>query len=608
LSWLPPQEQKPADLRESLMRRFMAQGRESGRGAKAFATLALLFASTLALGQSARQGELREGGRGRSISPELATLMARAHGKQTANQPVEVIVQYRNTPTASQLNRAAKLGTAGASKLNLIRGGLIKLPLSSVQALANDPEVRYVTPNRSLRGADDYAEDTIGADIAQSAGWDGSGITVAVIDSGIHSSQDLNDSSGQSRVVYNQSFVPGTDTDDHYGHGTHVAGIIAGNGKASGGKSNSKRIAGVAPNVRLVNLKVLDSDGQGRDSYVIAALQRAIALKSTYNIRVINLSLGRPIYESYEDDPLCQAVEAAWQAGIVVVVAAGNDGRNDDYHTDGYATIASPANDPYVITVGAMNTNNTASTADDKIASYSSKGPTLLDHVVKPDLVAPGNQIASLLVPNSTLDLDFKSNEVSPTDYGSTSTSAKAYFKLSGTSMATPMVSAAAALLLHKNPSLSPDTIKARLMKTANKIFPSYSQMWLNGRNHVYQYDIFTVGAGYLDIPDALSNSDVVTGNALSPVAVRKSGAIYLVADSASVWSNSVIWGSSVVWGNALLAGSSVIWGNSVVWGNNSLDGCSVVWGNSVVWGGVRATDAGNDALSIDGNGDDIQQ
>src|SRR5262249_10245168 len=141
----------------------------------------------------------------------------------------------------------------------------------------------------------------------------------------------------------------------------------------------------------------------GADSQVIAAIQRAIQLKDTYNIRVINLSLGRPVYESYTLDPLCQAVEAAWQAGIVVVVAAGNAGRDNSLGTQGYATIQAPGNDPNVITVGATNVHASAMRDASTITTYSSKGPTLLDHLVKPDLVAPGNNIVSLLAPGSYL-------------------------------------------------------------------------------------------------------------------------------------------------------------------------------------------------------------
>ena len=142
------------------------------------------------------------------------------------------------------------------------------------------------------------------------------------------------------RIVYSQNFVSGrTDALDHYGHGTHVAGLIAGNGAESTGAQYFRTFRGAAPNANIVNLRVLDENGAGTDSAVIAAIGRAIALKNTYNIRVINLSLGRPIYESYTLDPLCQAVEKAWKAGIVVVVAAGNDGRDLNLNPEGYGTI-----------------------------------------------------------------------------------------------------------------------------------------------------------------------------------------------------------------------------------------------------------------------------
>src|ERR1700726_5114083 len=166
-------------------------------------------------------------------------------------------------------------------------------------------------------------------------------------------------------------------------------------------------------------------------------------MKSTFNIRVINLSLGRPVYESYKMDPLCHAVEAAWKSGIVVVVAAGNNGRYQQ--TDGYGTITSPGNDPYVITVGAMKPMGTPSRVDDLVGSYSSKGPTALDAVAKPDLVAPGNLLVSLEAPGSTLYTGYPGNQVPYSYYvngGSTAPSSN-YFTLSGTSMATGVVSGA---------------------------------------------------------------------------------------------------------------------------------------------------------------------
>src|SRR5205807_507643 len=171
---------------------------------------------------------------------------------------------------------------------------------------------------------------------------------------------------------------------------------------SSTGPFFSQTFKGIAPGANIVNLRVLDENGSATDSQVIAAISQAINLKSKYNIRVINLSLGRGVYESYKLDPLCQAVERAWKAGIVVVVAAGNNGRNQP--TNGYWTINAPGNDPYVLTVGAMKTQGTPDRSDDTIASYSSKGPTLIDHISKPDVVAPGNLLVSTELPGVTLE------------------------------------------------------------------------------------------------------------------------------------------------------------------------------------------------------------
>src|SRR5262249_19165575 len=390
---------------------------------------------------------------------------------------------------------------------------------------------------------------------------------------------------GYSRVVYSQSFIPGLDASDQYGHGTHVAGIIGGNGYVSNGY-----MQGVASKVNLINLRVLDGNGAGTDSAVVAASQRAIQLKSTYNIRIINLSLGRRVTESYTLDPICQAVEQAWKAGIVVVVAAGNYGRDNSMSTNGYATITAPANDPYVITVGATSTRGTDNTSDDTMTSFSSKGPTLLDHIIKPDLVAPGNRLVSLSVANSTLDRNFPSNEVNPKLYGSCANTAS-YFRMSGTSMATPMVSGAIALMLERMPSLTPDQVKARLMKTATKTYPAYSTATSNsGTSYNTQYDVFTVGAGYLNTYAAVASNDTPSGTPLSPLAVRDlSGNVLLKADASSVWSNSIVWGNSITWGPAVNS-NSIIWGSSITWGNSALDGYSIVWGTSIVWGDSTTT------------------
>ena len=290
-----------------------------------------------------------------------------------------------------------------------------------------------------------------------------------------------------------------TGPNDQYGHGSHVSGIIGSNG---GGQV----YIGIAPAVNLISLRVLDQNGNGTDSYVIQAIDAAISLAKTYNIRVINLSLGRPVFEPAALDPLCQAAEQAWKAGIVVVVAAGNDGRNNSVATQGYGTVTAPGNDPYVITVGAMKTEGTTTRADDTIASYSSKGPTAFDHFAKPDLVAPGNRIVSTM----------KANETLSQEYGPSNRVNGDFFILSGTSMATPVVSGAAALMIQKNPALTPDQVKATLMLTATKTFPTSSVAVdpTTGLSYTSYYDIFTVGSGYLDIQAALASTAAAAGSA----------------------------------------------------------------------------------------------
>jgi len=241
------------------------------------------------------------------------------------------------------------------------------------------------------------------------SGLSGNSVGVAVIDSGVTDSADLRD--GGARLAYSESLVGGTAADG-FGHGTHVAGIIIGNGARSTGTAFSNTIAGIAPRVNIISLNALNDSGAGTDTTVIAAINRAIELRGRFNIRIINLSLGRPVFESFRVDPLCRAVEAGWRAGIVVVVAAGNQGRNNDFGTYGYGMIGSPGNSPYVITVGAMKTLGTLTRSDDEIATYSSKGPTLIDRIVKRDLVAPGNQIVSVMAAHNFLGNNYPTTRV----------------------------------------------------------------------------------------------------------------------------------------------------------------------------------------------------
>ena len=511
---------------------------------------------------------------------------------------VDVIVRFKASPDDVGRHRFASHGAIHKSSLSLVRAHVYSVNARDLSLLSSDPEVAYIGLDHKLQAtattlAPDYGwMGVLGAtSISATLPWDGSGIGVAVIDSGIDASADLQNSSGKNRVVYSRSFVPkDTGTSDAYGHGTMVAGLVGGNGAQSNTKTASYLIRGIAPNVNIVNLRVLDQNGSATDSTVISAIQQAIALKSQYNIRVINLSLGRPVYESYTQDPLCQAVEQAWQAGIVVVVAAGNDGRDNSQGTQGYATINVPGNDPYVITVGAMNTVGTLSRADDKMTSYSSKGPTLLDHVVKPDLVAPGNLVSSLEASKSNLVKTYSNNRVpwSMYDPAKTASPSPAYFYLSGTSLAAPMVSGAAALLLQQNPALTPDQVKARLMKTAAKL-PAITTTAIDpvtGTQYTSENDAFTVGAGYLDAAAALNNTDLATAPAISPSASFNSatGTVTLITGAGAVWGTNAVWGTGAVWGTNAVWGTTV-WGSGPVWGSNVAWGTSVAWGTTTVWG-----------------------
>jgi serine protease AprX len=267
----------------------------------------------------------------------------------------------------------------------------------------------------------------------------GAGVTVAVLDSGIQPSPDL------SNVVFGIDTATGQTTlADKGGHGTHVAGIIAGNGKLSGGAYK-----GVAPGARLLSIKVTSDTGAANYSSVIRGLQWIVDNKDAYNIRVANMSLGATATTGYANDPLNAAVEVAWLRGIVVVASAGNAGP-------AAGTISVPGNDPFVVTVGAFDDNQTATPSDNLVPTWTSRGPTAFDRFNKPDLAASGRRVVSLRSTGSYLD------ELLPDRLIGTS-----YFRLSGTSMAAPVVSGVAALVIAQNPSLTPNEVKKILTRSA---------------------------------------------------------------------------------------------------------------------------------------------
>ncbi|MCA1645817.1 MAG: S8 family serine peptidase, partial [Chloroflexi bacterium] len=276
----------------------------------------------------------------------------------------------------------------------------------------------------------------------------GAGVTVAVLDSGVAPDLDLG-----SRILASVSFAGTAAQPDPGGHGTHIAGIVAGSGARSAGQ-----YIGMAPAANVVDVRVLDANGNGRLSSVIRGVEWVLAHRAQYNIRVINLSLGAPPAPSYRTDLLASAVEMAWRRGIVVVVASGNAGPAG-------GTVQSPGNDPYAITVGATDDNGTLSLADDVLAWFSSWG-TPAGGQPKPDLVAPGRRLVSIRVPGSTLDGLLADHRV-------TASNGSSYFRLTGTSQATGVVSGTAALMLARQPALTPDQVKKILVATTQGYGPN---------------------------------------------------------------------------------------------------------------------------------------
>ncbi len=361
----------------------------------------------------------------------------------------------------------------------------------------------------------------------------GQDVTVAVVDSGIADHIDLTDGTGNSRILAHVQFMTNDSSpDDLYGHGTHVAGSIAGNGLQSDGV-----YMGVAPKANLVDVKVIDDHGAGYTSDVVAGIQWIYENHEAYNIRIVNLSLNAAVVETYDKSPLDAALEILWFNGITVVVSAGNNGNG----ADGY--LYAPANDPFFITVGATDDMGTVNTGDDVLADFSAHGNTQ-GGFQKPDVLTPGVNIISLLASDdSNLLLDHPDHVVISPD-GST------YFRMSGTSMSSGIASGIVALLLQDEPGLNPDQVKYRLMATGSA-FTTPSP----GPKSV----------AYLDVPAAIHGTTTETAN---------TG----VAASKLLWSGSdpINW-TSVNWG-------SVNWG-SVNWG--SVNWGSVNWG-SVNWGSVN--------------------
>jgi serine protease AprX len=427
-------------------------------------------------------------------------------------EPVQVIVQKRAAADPAPELAVRRLGGQVTAALPIVAGFAATLPAAAVDQLARLAGVRAVTPDSRVHiqaaaagsGIRSVYPKAIKADAVWQRGVTGRGVTVAVLDTGVASVPDLagrlvqvrNDLTGQTTPCKNLSGE--LDCNDRYGHGTFIAGLIAGNGASSGGTWK-----GVAPEASILSVKAAGADGSADVSNILAAIQWVVSFKDRYNIRVLNLSLGTDSTQDWRVDPLNYAVERAWAAGMTVVVAASNEGPDP-------GTITKPADDPWVITVGATDDRGTTGVSDDRLPDFSGRGPTA-QGLAKPDVAAPGAHVISLRAPGSTIDTTYPY-------YVDGS-----YRRGSGTSMATGVVSGVAALTLQANPGFTPDRVKHALTATARDAASD---------------DPMAVGSGVVDAsaaafsaPAGLANQGLARSNGQGSLALSR-GSVQVRTDS----------------------------------------------------------------------------
>ena len=495
------------------------------RSAPVFIRLVLSFLVVAALGHatSAQTPSWRD-----KLDPVLQQRVGDSAGRSRV-----IVRAVTGTVLPQVVSLVRELGATVGLMLPIVDGVVIDVAHSVLPLVAASTLVDRLSYDRPAFGALERTGQTIGASAARAAyGYDGSGIGVAIVDSGINAWHDdlAEGGGGGPRVELFVDLINGRGAPyDDYGHGTHVAGIVAGNGHDSHGAR-----AGIAPGAQLMVVKALDGSGRGRVSDVIAALGVVLLNRHALNIRVVNLSLAAGVYESYDLDPLTVAARQVVAAGIVVVAAAGNYGRGPDGRVS-YGGITAPGNAPWVLTVGASSHQGTTVRADDAVAAFSSRGPSALDAAAKPDLVAPGVGIESLSDPQSALYVT-RSAYLLP---GSVQTSYLPYLSLSGTSMSAPVVAGTVALMLQAYPALTPNQVKGILQYTA-EVSP--------------HHDALTGGTGFLNAGGAIELARALAQSPAGIHAVRPE------------WSQRILWGNQLVQGGRLTSGASA-WSRYVTWG-----------------------------------------
>ena len=380
---------------------------------------------------------------------------------------VPVIVRGHQGSSGAAERIVLDLGGRIGRELSIIGGFTASVPVASVPELRSSPAVLSVTPDASVHllgtvdGIDPKKYQGSWSRMAHNTkliemwhnGWTGAGVDVALIDSGVAPVPGIDMQVINGPDLSFDSQASNLTDIDTYGHGTHMAGLIAGrDASIPPGKEDEdvdRAFVGAAPGARIVSIKVAASDGATDVSQVIAAIDWVVQHRNAdgLNIRVLNLSFGTDGTQDYTLDPLAYAAEVAWFHGIVVVVAAGNAGRDA-------TELDNPASDPFVIAVGADDTRGTDDPKDDSIPLWQSRGNSFRH----PDVVAPGKSIISLRDPGSLVDEDHPNARMGTTPR---------FFKGSGSSQAAAIVSGAVATILEQHPELTPDQVKALLMRSA---------------------------------------------------------------------------------------------------------------------------------------------
>ena len=420
---------------------------------------------------------------------------------------------------------------------------VLEVTAGQLQDLSQDSDVAAVSGDVPVRAMASVSAEAIGADQVWEGvsrgmrGFTGRGIGVAIIDTGI----DARHPALRGRVVLSLDFTSArrNRNRDENGHGTHIAGIVR----------------DIAPGAHSISLRAMGADGSGQTSSVLEAFDWAIEHRREWNIKIINVSLGHPVMESERDDPLCQAVRRATDAGILVTVAAGNAGKTLE-GTPIVGGIFSPGNSPYALTVGAINTQQTVIRSDDVMATYSSRGPTLIDGVLKPELVAPGSKIVGP-VPGSAYLPTLLPERV-------TGAEAETYMALSGTGLAAAAAAGAAALVLESR-NLSPAETKLVLQFTSSRVAGAgLIEAGAGSLNVVAAVGVARGKRRYMRVtaPSAMSrnvprfiayrNDDSGTGLvSIGSPARRSSGPIFsrrsMPSSPPVAWTNSIVWTNSVL-------------------------------------------------------------